>query len=226
MAFPKIAGIRTVSGKERRELLKLPWVRDEDLSHGRHEARVLPDGRVLDYMGDHIASQLYPSREAYAAVRRAGEDLIASGPTIDPTRTLLPPIDDFLRDVEGHARALGKALGVPEEALDRSQASLDVAYKAVLRLRKAKRMTPEVLTPLTAYAGEVMRAACDGKWTRSLVRHHENEPMIQAHDGGLFQPFAIVLVEVTEHGARGSLRGAVTGALARYLGQKRTGTTG
>jgi hypothetical protein len=101
--------------------------------------------------------------------------------------------------------------------------SLDVAYKAVLRLRKAKRMTPEVFTPLTAYVGEVMRLVCDGQWTTSpAMTGHENEPMIRAHDGGLFQPFAIVLVEITEHGARGSLRGAVTGTLARYLTEKKT----
>jgi hypothetical protein len=65
-----------------------------------------------------------------------------------------------------------------------------------------------------------MRAASGGEWTRSLVRRHENEPMIKARDGGLLQPFAIVLVEVMEHGARGSLTGAVAGVLAPYWPRK------
>jgi hypothetical protein len=54
------------------------------------------------------------------------------------------------------------------------------------------------------HVGEMMRAASGGEWTRSLMRRHENEPMIKAHDGGLLQPFTILLIEVMEHGRRGS----------------------
>ena len=298
MAFPKIPGIRKVSAKEVRELMKLPWVRDEELSDRRWDVRLLPDGRVLWYLGDHTPGTLYPSREAFAEVKRACEEDAAKGP-VDLTRTLLPPIDEFLRDVGAHAKNLGKAIGVPDDALDRTEASLDVAYKAVLRLPRAKRVTPEVITPLTAYVGEVMRLIGDGCWTRApttrkrsvpvyepadeaasqaavqargaaadkaaadvkargdsaaaqaKARHnalfgtylagpqpirydvveeaftgHENEPMIRARDGELLQPFAAVIVELTEHGARGSLSGAVRAPLIRYLNEKKTGSPG
>jgi hypothetical protein len=218
----KIPGFRNVSAKEVRELSKLPWVRDEAFSDRTFEARVLPDGRVLLYLGEGERAALYPSREALAEVLREGQEEAARGP-VDYTRTLLPPIEDFLRDVDAHARGLGKAIGVPDAVLDRGIDSLDVAYRAVLRLRRAKRMTPEVFTPLVAYVGEVMRAASGGEWTRSVVRRHENEPMLKAHDGRLLQPFAIVLVEVMEHGARGSLMGAVAGTLAPYT-KKTTGS--
>jgi hypothetical protein len=227
MASRRAPGARTASVKEVRELSKLPWVRDEALSSRGMEARVLPDGRVLLYIADDCTSALYPSRESLAEVRRAGEEMMAKGRTIDLTQTLLPPIADFLRDAEAHAKSLGKAIRVPDEALDRTVESLDVAYKAVLRLRNAKRMTPAVFTPLTAYVGEVMRLVCDGQWTTSPpMTGHENEPMIRAPDGGLFQPFGILLVEITEHGVQGSLRGAVTGTLARYLIEEKTGSAG
>jgi hypothetical protein len=135
---------------------------------------------------------------------------------VDHTKTLLPPIADFLRDVETHASGVGKVLRVPEAALDRSVASVDGAYKALLKLPHKKRMTAEVFTPLTAYVGEVMRLACGGTWTTSAAPGHENEPMIRARDGALLQPFALVLIEVMEHGARGSLGSAVEGVVARY----------
>ena len=151
-----------------------------------------------------------------ADLLREAEAETAKGP-VDPTKTLLPPLAEFLRDPEALAKGLGKAIRVPDEALDRSLESLDVAYKAFLRVRNPKRKTPEVVGPLTAYVGEVMRRTCDGTWTSMSMRGHENEPMIRARDGGLFQPFAVVLVEMTEHGSRGSLTGAVAGALARYV---------
>jgi hypothetical protein len=59
------------------------------------------------------------------------------------------------------------------------------------------------------------------------ITGHENEPMIRARDGELYQPFRIVIVEIVEHGARGSLEGAVEGTLARYAIEKRkTGSSG
>ena len=241
----KVPGFRQVSAKEARELSKLPWVRDEAFSDPMTEARILPDGRVLLFSEGERGS-LYPSRESWEkmcrdseAAGRRTQELLAKGPT-DFSLELLPPIEDFFRDVEAHAKSLGERLHVPDEALDRSLASLEVAYKAVLKLRKVKRMAPEIITPLTAYVGEVMRGICNGQWTRSPktvrtmvqmytpervwwewgdvpVRHTQNEPMIRAHDGGMFQPFAAVVLEIMEHGARGSLRSAVEVPLIPYL---------
>jgi len=259
--------------------------------------RLLPDGRVLWYLGDMTSGIVYPSRQVFAKLRQELEAEAAKGP-VDLTRTLLPPIDDFLRDPGGLAKQLGKAVHVPDETLDGSIGSIDVAYKALLRMRSPKRKTAEVVGPLTAYVGEVMRRICGGSWTKSpttkkesvpvydpadqaawtanaaairadadkaveevkarrgsgaaqgmafstvmartfavapkpirfdvievSITGHENEPMILARDGALLQPFALVLVEMTEHGPRGSLAGAVSGTLARYPIEKRKAAT-
>jgi hypothetical protein len=165
----KIRGIRRVSKKEARELSKLAWVVDEALSGDTNEARVLPDGRVLHFFRMEGGGNLYPSREVLAQalqwVKESAEEAAAKGP-FDPAKELLPPRDEFIRDVEKHAKGLGKVLRIPDEALDRSVESLDLVDKAVGRLRIAKRMTPEVFTPLTAYFGEVMRLVVGGRWGR------------------------------------------------------------
>jgi hypothetical protein len=176
----KIRGVRRLRKKEVQELSKLPWVVDKALSTDSFEARVLPDGRVLHFFLFDGAGNLYPSREALAQalrwVKAAAEEAAAKGP-FDPAKELLPPLDEFLRDVEEHAKGLGKVLRIPEEALDRSVESLDLVDKAVGRLRIAKRMTPEVFTPLTAYLGEVMRLVCDGRWGKLPATIKKRRPV-------------------------------------------------
>jgi hypothetical protein len=38
---------------------------------------------------------------------------------------------------------------------------------ALERMRKARRMTPEVVTPLVAYVGQVMLGVSGGRWTKA-----------------------------------------------------------
>jgi hypothetical protein len=159
----KIRGIRRVSKKEARELSKLPWVVDEALSGELNEARVLPDGRVLHVFRMEGGGNLYPSREALAQFLQWVKESSEEGP-FDPAKELLPPLDEFIRDVEKHANGLGKVLRISDEVLDRSVESLNLVDEALSHLRIAKRMTPEVFTPLTAYLGEVMRLVCKGRW--------------------------------------------------------------
>jgi len=165
MTHRKIPGVHNVRVKEVRELLKLAWVRDEALSDRWNDARVLPDGRVLRYSGEHISSTIFPTREAYAEFKRECDEMMAKGP-VDPTLELLGPIDDFLRDVEAHAKSLGARLRIPSEVLDGSEASLDAVDSALKRVRRDKRLTPEIITPLVAYVGEVMLPVCHGRWTK------------------------------------------------------------
>jgi hypothetical protein len=162
----KIPGIRRLRKKEVQELSKLPWVLDKARSDESHEARVLPDGRVLHYYRFDGGALLYPSRDAFEQAFRYWEELAAEakkGP-FDPAKELLPPLDEFIRDVDVYAKGLGKVLRIPDEKLDRSVESLNLVDEAVGHLRVAKRMTPEVFTPLTAYLGEVMRLVCNGRW--------------------------------------------------------------
>jgi hypothetical protein len=171
MAKGKIPGMRNVSMHQARKLLKLPWVADEALSTVG-PAHVLEDGRVLVYMPGDVYGHLYPSRAVAEEMNRqyvetereAAEQWAAGLPS--PCLTLLPPIDDFLRDVDAHADSLGKTIKVAGEALDRSIASLDAVDKALKRIPWAKRPVVEILTPLTAYVGEVMRGATGGRWSK------------------------------------------------------------
>jgi hypothetical protein len=214
MAKHRIPGFRTASVKEARELSRLSWVRDEALSSPGVEARVLPDGRVFLYIADDCTAALYPSRESLAEMRRAGEEMMAKGRTVDLTQTLLPPIADFLRDVETHAKGVGKALRILDEALDFTEASLDAVDAGLRRVRPAaKRMTPEIVTPVIAYVGEVMRRISGGQWTAGTTT---NEPMLTARDGRLLQPFALVVVPMVEPGKRLALRAAVDITVMAY----------
>ena len=206
MAGRKIPGVRNASIRETRELSKLPWVRDEALSDPGMHARVLPDGRVLLFIADDCPCAIFPSRAVLAETRREGEEMLAKSRQIDLTQTLLPPIADFLRDVEALAKGVGKALRIPDEALDFTEASLDAVDAGLRRVRPAaKRMTPEIVTPVTAYVGEVMRRVSGGRWTAGTTI----EPMITARDGRILQPFALVVVPMVEPSKRLALRAAV-----------------
>jgi hypothetical protein len=211
MANGKIPGVRQVPIKEVRELVKVA-VRDEELSDRDTDARLLPDGRVLLYHGEHERGVLYPSREALAEMnrrcaetkRRTIEQFRTGFP--DPSLALLPPVADFLRDVEAHAKKLGPRIGVAEEALDFTPESLDAVDKALKRIPWAKRQVPDLVTPLVAYLGEVMRKTTGGQWSTSQSPGHENEPMITTRGGGLFQPFASVYLPMVEPSRRIPLR--------------------
>ena len=282
-------GVRQASPREVRELLKLAWVRDEELSDRKTDARLLPDGRVLLFWGEGEKGTLYPSREALAEVNRECAEMMAK-PPVDPCLTLLPPIDDFLRDVEAHAKSLGPRLRIPDDVLDGTPESLDAVDEALKRIPWAKRQVPDLVTPLVAYLGEVMRKGCRGWWTKAPttqkrrvavfdpaemaawspayhaaalasneaaeragveararrasksdvasainaarsaaydeinrtkpepiridviqepIRGNENEPMIAASGGRLFQPFASVFIPMIEPSKRVPLRSSV-----------------
>lgn len=207
------ASFRRVSAKEIRELSGLPWIRDEVLSTDIFEARALPDGRVLwvfSWEGPK-KGKLFPSRasaeEAHLEYLESCREA-AKGP-VNHTRTLLPAVDDFLRDVDTHAKSLGTRIKVAEEALDGSVASLSAVDKALKRIPWIKRQVPDLVTPLVAYVGEVMRRASGGRWTKSPTSNNPNEPMVTARNGRLFQPYGLVFLPMVEPSRRVPLRAAV-----------------
>jgi hypothetical protein len=181
MVARRIPGVRNVSAKEARELSKLPWIADDEVlsqfsDHG--PARVLPDGRVLlrDSLGE--SGTLYPSRAAAEEMNRmcaetereAAKQAAGVSPRVGP-QTLLPPIDDFLRDVEAHAKSLGARIKVAGEALDGSVASLAAVDKALKRIPWAERPVADLVMPLVAYVGEVLRKASGGRWLKTSHKH-------------------------------------------------------
>jgi hypothetical protein len=158
MAASKVQGVRRATAKEIRELSKLPWTRPElpSLPKGK-DVRILPDGRVLELWADKVGV-LFTSLQVFEEIEQ-----IAKGP-VDLTLTLLPPSEEFIRDVEAHAASLAERLRIPPEALDRSVDSLHAVDAKLKRMRRAKRLTPEIVTPLVAYVGMVMLGPCGGHW--------------------------------------------------------------
>jgi hypothetical protein len=198
----KVPGNRRASVKEVRELSKLPWVRDDALSDETFQARVLPDGRVLLFLFDGQPGTLYPSREALAEVQRECAEM-PKGP-IDPAVTCLPPLEEFLRDVEAHARRLGGQIGVADEVLDFSEKSLEAVDKRVWRIPLAKRETRELVTPLVAYVGEVMRRASDGRWSRGPTTQKTQVPVFEPSEAAAYAAYqATFQARVTEALAQG-----------------------
>jgi hypothetical protein len=190
---PKIHGVRRVSKKELRELSKLSLVVDEALSSSMAEARVLPDGRVLLVSRNLVvpSAHLFPSRREVEQwnqyVKEHDAEWAKMGGVFDPAKELLPPLDDFLRDVDAHAKSLGKVLRLSDDVLDRSLESLDVVHKAVVRIKREKRFTPEIFTPLTAYTGEAMRLVCDGRWGKLPATKRKTWPIYDPAEWQAFQ---------------------------------------
>jgi hypothetical protein len=159
------SGIVRVSGEELREYRKLPI--DRELTRPGEEVRVLPDGRVLWKSVRGRSAATWPSREAFVTLRRRMDEEYAKARSAPhPAVALLPPIDDFLRDVEAHAKSLGPRLRIPDEGLDGSVASLGAVDKALKRIPLAERPVADLVTPLVAYVGEVLRRASGGRWIK------------------------------------------------------------
>src|ERR1700679_182143 len=177
MARRNIPGVREVPAKEVRELMKLSWVRDEH-SDRTFDMRRLPDGRVLWYLGDQTSGTLYDSGELFAELQRK----YAEEPKPLDARTLPPPIDDFIRDVEAHARSLGPRLRIPADVLDGTPESLDAVDKALKRIPWARRQVPDLVTPLVAYLGEVIRKGTGGRWTKAPTTRTRRFPVYDPDD--------------------------------------------
>jgi hypothetical protein len=152
------------------EVRKVPI--DPKLTRPGEEVRVLPDGRVLWALPIAGVSRYWPSRDAFVQWREDSGAEVARGP-IDMSPTLLPPIDDFLRDVDKHAKALGPRLEIPDAALDRTVPSLEAVEKALRKIPRQKREAADLVTPLVAYVGEVLRKASGGQWMKPTptVKH-------------------------------------------------------
>jgi hypothetical protein len=227
MANGKIPGARRVSVKEVRELLKLGWVREEELCARDLDARVLPDGRVLLYWGEGEKGTLYPSGAAEEMKRRYDETLrkALKGP-VDMTRVLLPPVADFLRDVEAHAKSLGPRLKIPADVLDFTPASLDAVDKALKKIPWAKRQVPDLVTPLVAYVGEVMRKASGGQWAKAPTTRKRRvevfDPAEMAAWLPVYHAWALAAKEAAEKaGAEARARRASKGDVASAINAAR-----
>jgi hypothetical protein len=210
--------VRNATIHQVRKLLQLPCVVDDSLSTFG-TAYVLPDGRVLRYTRGETSGTLYPSREAAEEMNRSlaeSERTSAEQQAGHPSagQKLLPPFEDFVREIDAHAKGLGKALKVREEALDGTMASLDAIDKALRRIPRADRPVPAILTPLMAYVGELMRKATGGRWSRRPALPYEEQvpifdvEQILAHRAAWRKQQPIANAAAEEAAAAAKARGA------------------
>ncbi len=157
-------------------------------------------------MPGDVYCTLYPSREALEEMnrrlseteRQAAEQ--SAGRVPHPIETLLPPIADFLRDVEAHAKSLGPRLRIPDDVLDGTPESLDAVDKALKRIPWAKRPVPDLVTPLVAYLGEVIRKGTGGQWLNhsqknKVALYDPDELLAQWAARRKLQPIAVAAAE-------------------------------
>jgi hypothetical protein len=170
---------------------------------------LLKDGQVVLVFEDGKGT-LYPSRDALIELLDRVEALAKQGP-VDPKRWLLPPSATFLAEVQQQAARLVRLMG-SQEALDGSVASLAAVDKTLQALSREERMSPDWVSSLVAYIGEIMRTTTDGHWAQSSPSPGEDEPVVVTRDGKILQPFALVYGEL-RRGRQGSLQGATNGAL-------------
>jgi hypothetical protein len=105
---------------------------------------------------------------------------------------------------------LERALGGEGRHLDYSLESLQVLDARVLGRPPSKRWA--LFEPTVAYVGEVIRRAVPGVWWQAWESYGVREPWLNDARGRRFAPFMLVLEEF-ERGKRGSIRGAVSGAV-------------
>jgi hypothetical protein len=210
---PKRRG-KMISAARVRSLLTSQATRLDSELQSRAPGRphLLEDGQLLLVFEDGRGT-LYPSRVALLELLEHVESLAKQGP-VDPKQSLLLPTDMFIASVREQAAHLAQLIG-SRELLDGSQASLKAVDEVLQNLPSDQRLSPEWVSSLVAYVGEIMRTATDGRWEQVRPSPGEVEPGIIARDGRLLQPFALVYGELCR-GRRGSLQGAMNGVLQAF----------
>jgi hypothetical protein len=174
----------------------------------------LVDGRVL-VIFENGTGRLYESKNELQAMLDEVERRAARGP--ESICRDFPQRQAFLEQVPQLVRLLAVQLKLDATQLDGSEASLDKVDKALGRMNPERALTPDVFAPLTAYVGEVLRKATNGRWEmrRGLDADKTWEPWIVDPAGRRCPPF-LIYKELLEYGKSASLRGWVAGTLATW----------
>ena len=126
---------------------------------------------------------------------------------------LLPHGQGFIDAVPVLLDALPQILRIDRATLDKSRGSLDAIDKAMRRLGYDCVLDPNVIAPLIAYVGEVVRAATNGSWEMRLASDDETwEPWVVATGGEAYGIFFFV-GEIINTGRVISVRNHIEGQL-------------
>jgi hypothetical protein len=206
---------RAVSAREIERILKKtkPSL-DAELSRQTFsQAFDLSGGRVL-LLRDDGNGRLYESKKELQAMLEEGERRAARGP--ESICHDFPQGQAFAEQVPQLVRQLGTELKIDPARLDGSEKSLDAVDKALWRMKPERALSVEVFAPLTAYVGEVIRKATNGRWEMRQASDADKtwEPWIVDPSGRSCPPF-LIYKELSDE-TPPSVRGWVSGTLASW----------
>jgi hypothetical protein len=207
---------RAVSATETEHILKkTKHSLDPELSRQTSsQAFDLAGGRVLLLLDDGNG-RLYESKKALQAMLDEGARRAARGP--ESLCHDFPQGRAFAEQIPQLVRQLAKELHLDPAQLDGSEKSLDKVDKALWRMNPERALSPEVFAPLTAYVGEVLRKATQGRWEMRRASDADKtwEPWIVDPSGRSCPPF-LIYKEIMENERSASVRGWVAGTLATW----------
>jgi len=206
---------KRLSARETKRILETKQhTLDEELSQmALCQAFDLAGGGVLLLYEDGKGI-LYESKDELLALADEVERESRQGP-VSVCRDL-PQGQAFVEQVPQLIHGLAARLHLDSAELDGSETSLNKVDKALRRLRPEQLIKPDVFAPLTAYVGEVMRKATNGRWEMRRGSDDETwEPWIVDPSGRSYAPFAIYK-ELLEYGKSASIRGFVAGTLGAW----------
>lgn len=200
---------RKLSRRQVHELLRRePTNVDPQLSDVGCVAHRFDDGRVLLVFEEDAKGILYESVDELEALVARVQEAVDRGPEHSAAK-LIPQGRQFTQVAVSLAAQAGRALGIPDKALDGTERSLDSVEEAVRRLGARKCRTKGRFPALVAFVGEVIGRATGGCWDAFQDEITGTwEPIIRDPSGRIYQPFSIVHNELAL-GAGGSIRGAV-----------------
>jgi hypothetical protein len=177
------------------------------------EAFDLADGGVL-LLFENGRGRLYESKVELQTALEGEEQKARRGPV--SVCSDLPQGQAFAEQVPQLISGLPAHLKLDAARLDGTEASLDAVDKALRRMSHQRMLNPQVWAALTAYVGEVIRKATNGRWEMRRASDSEKtwEPWIVAPSGRSYAPFKIYK-ELLEYGRSASLRVFVQWELAR-----------
>ena len=210
---PKSRAVST--GEAERILKKTKHSLDPELSRQTlSQAFDLADGGVL-LLFDYGNGRLYESKSELQAMMAEGERRAARGP--ESLCHDFPQGQAFAEQVPQLVRQLAKELKIDPAQLDGSEKSLDKVDKALWRMDTERALSTDVFAPLTAYVGEVLRKATQGRWEMRQASDADKtwEPWIVDPSGRSCPPF-LIYKEIMENEKSASVRGWVAGTLATW----------
>ncbi|BAY56572.1 hypothetical protein NIES2135_34060 [Leptolyngbya boryana NIES-2135] len=182
--------------KKARKLLERNsgWSQNQDLEE---QARIKfseiyehDDGQILTFPSAQILKQpfsklkgalLYSSLECYQAQYEFRSKHMLAG--------LLPQQNKFIEAIPKLCTKLGTQLAIPEQYLDKSEASLKHVEWAIKRHGKRNCLNSEVFPSLLAYIGEVICHETHISWKMNLREGEIWEPWLVASDGCKYEFF-------------------------------------